>query len=213
MHQVPGSPQDYSPPLIDFPSLFLSKNWGAYTPKILARLSAFVPSPLPVVEKCSRSLGDIPSNGRVIIASVLSCVRVCYSIQKFSFVFARYDKLYHAAVYGYLRVHCLYVRSLFVCSLFVRTNVELWEVPGYTCKVSRSCRFVLSCGAKLSDHLSLLEPQSHMWGQTTQISSSLSPKRDCGSKGVNTRVDDCCAFNEWTNKTLLGLIVRMDITE
>ena len=23
-----------------------------------------------------------------------------------------------------------------------------------------------------------------MWGQTTQISSSLSPKRDCGSKGV-----------------------------
>ena len=25
----------------------------------------------------------------------------------------------------------------------------------------------------------------HMWGQTTQILSSLSPKRDCGSKGVN----------------------------
>ena len=24
-----------------------------------------------------------------------------------------------------------------------------------------------------------------LWGQTTQISSSLSPKRDCGSKGVN----------------------------
>ena len=34
--------------------------------------------------------------------------------------------------------------------------------------------------------LTPLEPQSHMWGQTTQISSSLSPKRDCGSKGVNT---------------------------
>ena len=33
--------------------------------------------------------------------------------------------------------------------------------------------------------LILLEPQSHMWGQSTQISSSLSPKRDCGSKGVN----------------------------
>ena len=30
----------------------------------------------------------------------------------------------------------------------------------------------------------LLEPQSHMWGQTTQTLSSLSPKRDCGSKGV-----------------------------
>ena len=33
--------------------------------------------------------------------------------------------------------------------------------------------------------LTLLEPQSHMWGQTIQISSSFVPKRDCGSKGVN----------------------------
>ena len=32
--------------------------------------------------------------------------------------------------------------------------------------------------------LTLLEPQSHMWGHTTQISSNLSPKRDWGSKGV-----------------------------
>ena len=30
--------------------------------------------------------------------------------------------------------------------------------------------------------LTLLEPQSHMWGQTAQISSMLSPKRDCGSQ-------------------------------
>ena len=32
----------------------------------------------------------------------------------------------------------------------------------------------------------LLKPQSvPFWGQTSQTSSSLSPKRDCGSKGVN----------------------------
>ena len=36
--------------------------------------------------------------------------------------------------------------------------------------------------------LTLLEPQSHMWGQTTQMSSSLSPKRDCGPKRVNGNV-------------------------
>ena len=33
--------------------------------------------------------------------------------------------------------------------------------------------------------LTLSEPQSRCWGQTTQIPSSLSPKRDCGSKRVN----------------------------
>ena len=31
----------------------------------------------------------------------------------------------------------------------------------------------------------LIEPQSHMWGQTSQIPSSLSPKRDCGPEKVN----------------------------
>ena len=30
--------------------------------------------------------------------------------------------------------------------------------------------------------LTLLEPQSRVWGQTSQISGSLSPKRDCGPK-------------------------------
>ena len=38
----------------------------------------------------------------------------------------------------------------------------------------------------LPNYLTLLEPQSHMWGQTTEISRSLSPTPDCGSKGVNT---------------------------
>ena len=32
--------------------------------------------------------------------------------------------------------------------------------------------------------LTPLEPQFRFWGQNSQISSSLSPKRDCGSKGV-----------------------------
>ena len=36
--------------------------------------------------------------------------------------------------------------------------------------------------------LTLLEPQFRFWGQTTQISSSLSRKRDCGSKGVKKQV-------------------------
>ena len=35
-----------------------------------------------------------------------------------------------------------------------------------------------------------LEPQSNMWVQTTQISSSLPPKRDCGSKGVKSDTGD-----------------------
>ena len=39
-----------------------------------------------------------------------------------------------------------------------------------------------------STSLTLLEPQSRFWGQTSQIPSSLSPKRDCGSKGVNLSV-------------------------
>ena len=34
-------------------------------------------------------------------------------------------------------------------------------------------------------HLNLEEPQSHFWGQTTQISSNLFPKRDCCSERVN----------------------------
>ena len=33
--------------------------------------------------------------------------------------------------------------------------------------------------------LTLLEPHSHMWGQTSLIISSLSPKRDWGPKRVN----------------------------
>ena len=39
--------------------------------------------------------------------------------------------------------------------------------------------------------LKVLEPQSHMWGQTTQISSNLSIKRDCGSKGVKLCFSPC----------------------
>ena len=35
------------------------------------------------------------------------------------------------------------------------------------------------------DHVNPLRTAVPFWGQTTQISSSLSPKRDCGPKGVN----------------------------
>ena len=38
--------------------------------------------------------------------------------------------------------------------------------------------------------LTSLEPQFRFWGQTSQISSSLSPKRDCGSKGVKAILEE-----------------------
>ena len=44
------------------------------------------------------------------------------------------------------------------------------------------------CGARLHLLLCSVNPfrtAVPLWGQTTQISSSLSPKRDCGSKRVN----------------------------
>ena len=42
--------------------------------------------------------------------------------------------------------------------------------------------------------LTILEPQSRFWGQTSQIPSSLSPKRDCGPKRVNIIVEHSPSF-------------------
>ena len=38
--------------------------------------------------------------------------------------------------------------------------------------------------------LTPLEPQFRFWGQTSQISSSLSPNRDCGSKSHLNQAND-----------------------
>ena len=49
----------------------------------------------------------------------------------------------------------------------------------------RTCGFVLLHTCCFVDSVNPFRTAAPFWGQTTQISSRLSPKRDCGSKGVN----------------------------
>ena len=57
--------------------------------------------------------------------------------------------------------------------------------------------------------LTLLEPQSHMWGQTTLISSSLSPKRDCGSKGVKRGAPENSTRTTIVASIRMGLVISV----
>ena len=86
----------------------------------------------------------------------------------------------------YLNVWYLYDRAFMSLADIFRASCVPSCLVELVSRLLEMRRSTIEVHPKLSEapHLTLLGPQSRFWGQIGQISSSLSPKRDCGPKRV-----------------------------
>ena len=98
--------------------------------------------------------------------------------------------VWYGCVYVPVVTGTSYVSDLSVRKLITGTtaNGEIWgDVDKYCCVGFRvKLDTVCSNVQWFSSEFNPFRTADPFWGQTSQISSSLSPKRDCGSKGVKS---------------------------
>ena len=85
---------------------------------------------------------------------------------------------------------CKAVSLFFV--LFLFTYIRLWTIA-----------YIFDNSTNVFDYaIHPFRTSVPFWGQTSRISNSLSPKRDCGSKGVNS------LFYTWYTIIVVSLAIR-----